>query len=106
MLIESTAASRVGIMIQLRLRCSACQIVRRSRSPDSGAALKVVGAGLEVAGAALNIADAAWKIASAALGAVAAAFTAALSLLARQNAKRIARPRYRHLAQLPVITLH
>src|ERR1700682_4590121 len=73
--IESTAASTVGTMIQPLLRASAWPSARKSRSPDpdAGAGLKTAGAGFETA-----------------------LWTNAFSLPARQNAKRISHSRRRY----------
>src|SRR4051794_24567683 len=98
MLIESTAATTVGMMIQARLRFSACQIRRRSRSPVSGAALNGAGfrsVGLELAGAAFG----ARGTPAACTGALALSLALSLTLSRRQNAKRMTRS-YRTLPTL------
>ncbi len=83
---ESTAASTVGTTIQPRLRISAWPRACRSRSPEAGTA-----AGFWTAGA----------------GFAMALWTRALSLPARQNAKRIVHSRGRHDSTRPLaITLH
>src|SRR5437899_9316815 len=76
---DATSASTVGTMIQPRLRASAPPSACRSMSPDStGACFTATGAGLA---STLGLASA--------LGFDTARSTTALSLPARQNAKRI-----------------
>ena len=78
--IESAAASRVGTMIQFPLRTRASPSDRRSRSPDADTEADSLAAG----------ADLATSLRSD-----------ALSMPARQNAKRIAHSRRRHDSTYP-----
>src|SRR5882757_8984041 len=99
MVIDSTAAAMVGTRIQRRLRSSACQIRRRSRSPATAAGLAVVGAATFGASDALSgalsgpLADT--------FGALTSFSISALSLPARQNAKRITRSHRTPLTRHP-----
>ncbi|MGY3420830.1 hypothetical protein ACVWZW_001305 [Bradyrhizobium sp. F1.13.4] len=86
---DATSASTVGTMIQPRLRANAALSACRSMSPDStGAGLGAMGAGFA-------------SIRGSISARLAAAFatarsTTALSLPARQNAKRIEHSRRRN----------
>src|SRR5205814_4534935 len=89
--IDMMATSSVGTMIRLRLAIRAWPSACKSRSPDSGAAVAFAATGFETAG------FAATGFETAGADVPIARWTTSTTLPARQNAKRIAHSRGRHL---------
>src|SRR3954468_4337747 len=91
---DVTSASTVGTMIQPRLRANAAPSACRSMSPDSTGA----GGGATDAGFASMLGSSSARLAATF---ETARSTTALSLPARQNAKRIEHSRRRNATNLP-----